>query len=53
MGSAVHHDTLIVANGDDENNRVLSSSEYFIAATNKWNPISSMTQKRWGNILAA
>ena len=53
MGATVHHDTLVVAGGGNEKDEILSSSEYYVAATNKWNPISPMSQKRWGNALVS
>ena len=53
MGATVHHDTLVVAGDGNEKDEILSSSEYYVAATNKWNPISPMSQKRWGNALVS
>ena len=44
MRAVVHHDTLVVAGGIDEKDQDLLSSEYYFAATNRWNPISSMSQ---------
>ena len=53
MGATVHNDTLVVAGGDGQSEYGLTSCEYYVAVTNKWKEMSSMSHARSGNALVS
>ena len=53
MGATVHNDTLVVAGGEGESECRLTSCEYYVAVTNEWKEMSSMSQARSGNALVS
>ena len=53
MGAAVYGDVIVVAGGEDENDRLLASTEVYQTSFNEWRTISSLKQQRCGHALVS